>query len=70
MYMVRQLTGALLQEIGRQFGGVHHTTGLHSINKIEVLRPSDTWLDRTIMRLANELKSECLGECDVPSTLH
>ena len=38
MYLVKQLTSASLPEIGRQFGGKHHTTVLHSINKIEGLR--------------------------------
>jgi chromosomal replication initiation ATPase DnaA len=42
MYVVRQLTGASLQEIGRQFGGRHHTTVLHSIKKVEeILHPTD-----------------------------
>jgi Bacterial dnaA protein helix-turn-helix len=55
MYIVRQLTGALLEEIGRQFGGRHHTTVLHSINKIEEMRRSDEALDRTITRLMNSI---------------
>jgi Bacterial dnaA protein helix-turn-helix len=48
MYTARQLTGASLQEIGREFGGRHHTTVLHSINKIEEMRRSDEGLNRTI----------------------
>jgi chromosomal replication initiator protein len=51
MYIVKQLTSASLPEIGRQFGGKHHTTVLHSINKIEQLRRSDKELNRTINRL-------------------
>jgi chromosomal replication initiator protein len=51
MYIVRQLTGVSLQEIGRAFGGRHHTTVLHSINKIEAMRRSDMTLGRTIMPL-------------------
>jgi chromosomal replication initiator protein len=51
MYLVRQLTGASLQEIGRQFGGRHHTTVLHSIYKIEEMRRSDEALNTTITRL-------------------
>jgi chromosomal replication initiator protein len=51
MYVVKQLTAASLPEIGRQFGGKHHTTVLHSINKIESLRRSDKELNRTINRL-------------------
>jgi hypothetical protein len=53
MYIARQLTGASLQEIGRQFGGRHHTTVLHSINKIEAMRRTDEALNRTITRLVN-----------------
>ncbi len=51
MYLVKQLTAASLPEIGRQFGGKHHTTVLHSINKIDALRRSDKELNRTINRL-------------------
>jgi hypothetical protein len=51
MYIVRQLTGASLEEIGREFGDRHHTTVLHSINKIEAMRRTDEALNRTITRL-------------------
>jgi len=51
MYMSRQLTGATLQEIGRQFGGMHHSTVLHSINKIERMRGLDEELNGAITRL-------------------
>jgi chromosomal replication initiator protein len=51
MYLVKQLTSASLPEIGRQFGGKHHTTVLHSINKIDSLRRSDKDLNRTINKL-------------------
>ncbi len=51
MFLVKQLTSASLPEIGRQFGGKHHTTVLHSINKIENLRRTDKDLNRTINRL-------------------
>jgi chromosomal replication initiator protein len=51
MFLVKQLTTASLPEIGKQFGGKHHTTVLHSINKIELLRQSDKDLNKTINRL-------------------
>jgi chromosomal replication initiator protein len=51
MFLVKQLTSASLPEIGKQFGGKHHTTVLHSINKIETLRQVDKDLNRTINRL-------------------
>jgi chromosomal replication initiator protein len=51
MFLVKQLTSASLPEIGKQFGGKHHTTVLHSINKIETLRQMDKDLNKTINRL-------------------
>ena len=38
MYLAKHLTDASLPEIGRQFGGKHHTTVLHSVDKIETAR--------------------------------
>jgi chromosomal replication initiator protein len=51
MFLVKQLTSSSLPEIGKQFGGKHHTTVLHSINKIEMLRQTDKDLNKTINRL-------------------
>jgi chromosomal replication initiator protein len=38
MYLCNSLTHASLPEIGRSFGGKHHSTVIHSIRKIEGLR--------------------------------
>ena len=51
IHIARQLTRATLQEIGREFGGRHQTTALHSINKIDQMRRTDKALDRTITQL-------------------
>jgi chromosomal replication initiator protein len=51
MFIVKKLTSASLPEIGRQFGGKHHTTVMHSINKIETLRHTDKDLNKTINKL-------------------
>jgi chromosomal replication initiator protein len=51
MFVVKQLTSASLPEIGRQFGGKHHTTVLHSINKIESERQTNKDLNKKINRL-------------------
>jgi chromosomal replication initiator protein len=48
MYLVKELTQASLPEIGRAFGGKHHTTVIHSINKIDVLRANDMDLNKLI----------------------
>ena len=41
MYLCKQLTRASLPEIGRSFGGKHHSTVIHSIKKVEALRKTD-----------------------------
>ena len=41
MYLCKTLTHASLPEIGRSFGGKHHSTVIHSINKVEDLRKKD-----------------------------
>jgi len=51
MYLAKNLTEASLPEIGRQFGGKHHTTVMHSIGKIDELRRTDKDLNRTINKL-------------------
>ncbi len=41
MYLCKSLTHASLPEIGRSFGGKHHSTVIHSIRKVEDLRRKD-----------------------------
>ena len=41
MYLCKALTQASLPEIGRSFGGKHHSTVIHSLKKIEALRKRD-----------------------------
>ena len=41
MYLCKNLTHASLPEIGRSFGGKHHSTVIHSIKKVEELRKKD-----------------------------
>jgi chromosomal replication initiator protein len=55
MYLAKQMTEASLPEIGRQFGGKHHTTVMHSISKIDEQRRSDKDLNRTINKLTETL---------------
>ncbi len=56
MYLVKELTHASLPEIGRYFGGKHHTTVLHSIQKIEDLRQRDEDLNNLINSLIDSLQ--------------
>ncbi|MCS7025521.1 MAG: chromosomal replication initiator protein DnaA [Bryobacteraceae bacterium] len=55
MYLAKDLTQASLPEIGRAFGGKHHTTVLHSIQKIESLRHKDPELNNILHKLADSL---------------
>jgi chromosomal replication initiator protein len=41
MYLCKALTSASLPEIGKSFGGKHHSTVIHSIRKIEDMRRRD-----------------------------
>jgi chromosomal replication initiator protein len=41
MYLCKALTNASLPEIGKSFGGKHHSTVIHSIRKVEVMRQRD-----------------------------
>jgi chromosomal replication initiator protein len=56
MYLCKTLTRASLPEIGREFGGKHHTTVLHSINKIAQLYESEPVFHRLINSLIAEIK--------------
>ncbi|HSQ19582.1 MAG TPA: chromosomal replication initiator protein DnaA [Blastocatellia bacterium] len=55
MYLAKHMTEASLPEIGRQFGGKHHTTVLHSVEKIEEVRKNDKDLNRLINKLTEQL---------------
>jgi len=55
MYLAKHLTEASLPEIGRQFGGKHHTTVLHSVDKIEGVRKDDKDLNRLLNKLTEQL---------------
>jgi chromosomal replication initiator protein len=56
MFLVKELTSASLPEIGRAFGGKHHTTVMHSIHKIDTQRQTDADLNRMIHSLIDSLQ--------------
>ena len=55
MYLIKELTAASLPEIGRFFGGKHHTTVLHSVQKIDQLRHKDPDLNSMIHNLIDTI---------------
>jgi len=56
MYLCKRLTGMSLPHIGREFGNKHHTTVLHSINKIELLRQQDKELNKMLQNFTDSFK--------------
>src|SRR5580704_7618372 len=56
MYLVKEMTPASLPEIGRAFGGKHHTTVLHSIHKISTQRTGDPDLNKMINSLIDSFQ--------------
>ena len=48
MYLCKELTDASLPEIGRKFGGKHHTTVLHSIRKVEERMAKDPGIQQQV----------------------
>jgi chromosomal replication initiator protein len=56
MYLCKSLTNASLPEIGRSFGGKHHSTVIHSIKKIEQLRQNDSSFNTVINNLLESFR--------------
>ena len=56
MYLSKKITGMSLPQIGREFGNKHHTTVLHSINKIEENRQTDRELNRLLQTFIDSFK--------------
>ena len=56
MYACKQITSLSLPQIGRDFGGKHHTTVLHSIRKIETLKLKDPEILAALNKAINSFK--------------
>jgi len=56
MYLCKALTAASLPEIGKSFGGKHHSTVIHSIRKVEELRKKDTVFHNLINTLTESFR--------------
>ncbi len=51
MYICKQVTDLSLPQIGRDFGGKHHTTVLHSIRKIDEMKKKDSEIAAALAKL-------------------
>ncbi len=55
MYLCKRLTKHSFPEIGREFGGKHHTTVIHSVDKIDMLVTKDQNFHRVVSDLMDNL---------------
>ena len=55
MYLCKRLTKHSFPEIGREFGGKHHTTVIHSVEKIEALVSKDQNFHRVVSDIMDSL---------------
>jgi chromosomal replication initiator protein len=56
MYLCKKLTKHSYPEIGRAFGGKHHTTVIHSFAKIESLKSQDSSIHKLVNELSEQLE--------------
>jgi chromosomal replication initiator protein len=56
MYLCKKLTKKSYPEIARQFGGKHHTTVIHSVEKIADMLGTDREMQTVVKRL-----TDCIG---------
>ncbi len=56
MYLCKALTHASLPEIGRSFGGKHHSTVIHSIRKVEEMRKKNSDFDHQVGNLLESFR--------------
>jgi chromosomal replication initiator protein len=56
MYLCKSLTHASLPEIGRSFGGKHHSTVIHSIKKVEEMRKKSRDFDKQVNNLMDSFR--------------
>jgi len=57
MYLCKKLTDSSLPEIGKNFGGKHHSTVIHSINRVEDSLKHDPILQNEINTLIETIKT-------------
>ena len=57
MYLCKSLTNASLPEIGKSFGGKHHSTVIHSIRKVEEMRQKDPGFNSLIHSLLESIRA-------------
>jgi chromosomal replication initiator protein len=55
MYLCKRLAKKSYPEIARQFGGKHHTTVMHSVEKIDKLIDADREMEALVKRIISSI---------------
>ena len=58
MYLSKMLTTRSLPDIGRRFGGRDHTTVIHAVKRVDILRAEDSKLNTHVEKIIESLKSD------------
>ena len=58
MYLSKMLTTRSLPDIGRRFGGRDHTTVIHAVKRVDILRAEDSNLNAHVEKIIESLKSD------------
>jgi chromosomal replication initiator protein len=56
MYLIRDLLGTQLVEIGNAFGGRDHSTVIHSLEKVEIMMKDDELFTQRVVNLKTNLE--------------
>lgn len=59
MYLTREMTKLSLQEIGKEFGGRHHSTVLNSINRVDKMKKDQPELSEILRDITTAVNGAC-----------
>ncbi len=59
MYLTREMTKLSLQEIGKEFGGRHHSTVLNAINRVDKMKKEQPELSEIIRDITTAVNGAC-----------
>lgn len=62
MYLVRKMTGLSLPAIAMRHGGLHHTTVLHAVRKVEALMKDDDSFKDEVMGAMQDLTTIAMSD--------
>ena len=59
MYLTREMTKLSLQEIGKEFGGRHHSTVLNAINRVDKMKKEQPELSEILRDITTAVNGAC-----------